>query len=226
VRAVDLNADAGEGFDDDGVLASVTSVNVACGFHAGDETTMHRVCTAAAAAGVVVGAHVAYRDPEGFGRRELDLAPHVIRVEVAEQVAALQEMSGGRVAYVKPHGALYHRASRDAAAAEAIIDASAPLPLLAFARSALLERARVRGLAVFAEGFADRGYAADGTLLPRGTHGALRAPAEAATQAVELARGGGIDSICVHSDTDAAAAVAAAVRAALEGVGFVVRPFA
>jgi len=132
---VDLNADLGEGFDtDDALIGIVTSASVACGFHAGDAGTMRAACRAAAAHGVAIGAHVSYRDREGFGRRELQTAPHVVREEVAEQIAALVDAAraeGARVTYVKPHGALYHRASVDDVCAAAIVDAAGGLPLLA-----------------------------------------------------------------------------------------------
>jgi UPF0271 protein len=218
---VDLNADVGEGFDtDDALLAIVTSANVACGFHAGSAETMRVVCALAAERGVAVGAHVSYRDREGFGRRDLDVAPHVVREEAAAQIAALQDASGGRVAYVKPHGALYHRASVDDACAAAIAAAAGDLPLLGFPGSRLLAHAG-RG---FVEGFADRGYAADGTLLPRGEPGAILDADAAARQAVEVAER--VDSICVHGDSPAAPEIAARVRAALEGAGHELRPFA
>lgn len=218
---MDLNADVGEGFDtDDALLAIVTSANVACGFHAGSAATMRAVCALAAERGVAVGAHVSYRDREGFGRRDLDVAPHVVREEAAAQIAALQDASGGRVAYVKPHGALYHRASVDDACAAAIAAAAGDLPLLGFPGSRLLAHAG-RG---FVEGFADRGYAADGTLLPRGEPGAILDADAAARQAVEVAER--VDSICVHGDSPAAPEIAARVRAALEGAGHELRPFA
>jgi len=221
---VDLNADVGEGSDaDEELLETVTSANVACGFHAGDARTMRAACDAAAAAGVTIGAHVSYRDRESFGRRELDVDTSTIRDETAEQIEALQAASGGRVAYVKPHGALYHRASVDDACAAAIVAASAPLAVLGFPGSRLLERARAAGLAAVEEGFADRGYAMDGTLLPRSAAGALLDAAAAAAQAVALASQ--VRSLCVHSDTPGAAVLAARVRAALEQAGIELRPF-
>jgi UPF0271 protein len=218
---VDLNADVGEGFDtDELLLALVTSANVACGFHAGSPETMRRVSRLAAERGVAVGAHVSYRDREGFGRRGLDVASHVVRAEVAEQIAVLDAASGGRVAYVKPHGALYHRATVDADCAAAIAEAAGELPLLAFPGSQLLAHAR-RG---FAEGFADRGYTAEGTLRPRGEPGSLLGAEDAARQAVDIARR--VDSICVHGDSPDAPAIAARVRAGLEAAGYELRPFA
>jgi UPF0271 protein len=220
---VDLNADVGEGFAADGkLLGIVTSANVACGFHAGDERTMRAAC--AAGAGVAIGAHVSYRDREGFGRRELGLDAATIEAEAAEQIALLQDVSGGRVAYVKPHGALYHRASRDDACAAALVAAAAPLAVLGFPGSHLLARAKDAGLVAVVEGFADRGYASDGALLARGEPGAVLDEQAAALQAVALAPR--VGSLCVHSDTPGAAALARRVRTALETAGVEVRAFA
>ena len=235
---VDLNADVGEGFAADAALVSlVTSVNVACGFHAGDAPTMLAVCTEAAAAGVAIGAHVSYRDREGFGRRELAVDAATVAAEVAEQIAALQAAAaggGGRVAYVKPHGALYHRASGDPDCARAVVAAVAgagggPLAVLGFPGSALLAQARAAGLPAVAEGFADRAYTAAGPLRPRSEPGSLLAAGAAARQALALAEGrlgGGVRSICIHGDGPEAAAVAAAVREALVSAHVELRPFA
>jgi UPF0271 protein len=218
---VDLNADLGEGFDtDEALLAVVTSANVACGYHAGSPDTMRAVCALASEREVSIGAHVSYRDREGFGRRELDVAAHVVREEVAAQIAALQDASGGHVTYVKPHGALYHRASVDDECAAAIVEAAGGLALLGLPGSRLLAHAQ----RAFVEGFADRGYAADGTLVPRGEPGAVLGPDEAARQAVEVAPR--VDSICVHGDSPGAPAIAARVRRALEAAGYELRPFA
>jgi len=232
---IDLNADLGEGFDDvDAALIEVvTSANVACGFHAGGEMTARAVCSAAAARGVAVGAHISYRDRAGFGRRELGVAPEVVAAEAAEQVGALAgwaRSEGTFVSYVKPHGALYHRASVDAACADAIVAAAAAdaggLAVLALPGSELLARARAAGLAAVAEGFADRGYRPDGTLVPRGDAGAVLQAEEAVRQAVRLAREGAVGSLCVHGDTLGAAALAQRVRHELATAGIEVRPFA
>ena len=234
--AVDLNADVGEGFaDDPALLLLVTSANVACGFHAGDERTMPAVCAAAVAAGVSIGAHVSYRDRDGFGRRELAVDAVTVAGEVAAQIEALQAaaaLAGGRVGYVKPHGALYHRASSDSECAAAVVAAAAaagPLAVLGFPGSALLACARETGLSAVAEGFADRAYAADGTLAPRGEPGSMLEPAAAARQAVDLAEGrlgDGVGSICVHGDAAGAAALAAGVRGALVAAHVELRAFA
>lgn len=220
---IDLNADVGEGFDADRELFGiVTSVNVACGFHAGDASTMRAACEAAV--GLAIGAHVSYRDREGFGRRELGVDAATIETEAAEQVERLQSISGGRVTYVKPHGALYHRATSDDACAAALVAAVAPLAVLGYPASRLLARAREAGLVAVAEGFADRGYAADGSLLARGEPGAVLDEDDAVLQAVTLASR--VDSLCVHSDTPGAASLARRVRAALEAAGVAVRSFA
>jgi UPF0271 protein len=227
---VDLNADVGEGFaDDERLLDVVTSANVACGFHAGSRETMRMICALAGERGVAIGAHPSYRDPEGFGRRALEVAPDVLRDEVAEQMAVLAEIAAGegaQVTYVKPHGALYTRAIADGDVADAIVAAVSDygVAMLAWPGSELFERARAAGLASFAEGFADRGYA-DGRLVPRDRPGALLAAREAAQQALALARAGAVQSICVHGDSPGAAALAAQVRAALAEAGFTVRRF-
>jgi UPF0271 protein len=235
---VDLNADVGEGFDaDSALLLLVTSANVACGFHAGDAQTMRAVSVAAVAAGAAIGAHVSYRDRDGFGRRALAVDAATVVADVAEQIEALQgaaASAGGRVGFVKPHGALYHRASCDSECAEAIVAAAAgaagqPLAVLGWPGSALLGQARDAGLPAVAEGFADRAYAADGTLVPRSEPGSMLAAAAAAGQALALAEGrlgGGVRSICVHGDTAGAAALAARVREALVGAFVELRAFA
>lgn len=223
---VDLNADLGEGLaTDDELLAVVTSANVACGFHAGDAATMEAVCAAAAERGVTVGAHVGYRDREGFGRRDLGVDALTIGEETAEQIRALQEH--GFVAYVKPHGALYTRASRDAECAAEIVSATAACgvrALLAFPGSELERVAAEAGLDAVAEGFADRGYGADGFLLPRSEPGALLEPDAAARQAVRLA--GSVRSICIHGDSPGAVELARRVRDELRAAGIELRPFA
>lgn len=228
---MDLNADVGEGFpDDERLLEVVTSANVACGFHAGTAETMRIVCAAAAIRGVAVGAHPSYRDPEGFGRRELDVAIDTLRADVAEQLSVLADIAafeGTAVTYVKPHGALYTRAIADGAVAGAIVAAARDLgfAVLAWPGSELALQARGRGLPVVAEGFADRSYA-DGRLVPRDRPGALLAASEAARQAVALAQAGEVQSICVHGDSPGAADLAAEVRAALSAAGFALRRFA
>jgi 5-oxoprolinase (ATP-hydrolysing) subunit A len=251
-RTVDLNADLGEGFgvwrlgDDDALLEVVTSANVACGFHAGDPSTMRRVCRRAVQAGVAVGAQVSYRDLAGFGRRFVDVEPSVLADDVMYQIAALDGVaraSGGRVRYVKPHGALYNAVVAHEAQAAAVVaavrDLDPSLPVLGLPGSALLRAAADAGLRTVAEGFADRGYTPHGTLVPRREPGALvHDPAEVAARAVRMAAEGvveavdggvvrmAVESVCVHGDTPGAAALARAVRTALAAAGLGPRSFA
>ncbi len=227
-RVVDLNADLGEGVtDDEGLLALVTSANVACGYHAGDLPTMRRVCALAAERGVAVGAQVSYDDRANFGRVPVDVPPGVLADQVADQVQTLAEaarQAGVAVGYVKPHGALYHRVAADPEQAAAVLAGSAGLPVLGFPGGVLLDLAAAAGRAVFTEGFPDRGYGADGRLLPRSHPDALvHDPADVAARAVRLAAG--VDSVCVHGDSPSAVAAAAAVRDRLARAGFTVRAF-
>jgi len=236
---IDLNADVGErpgaaGITlDTAIIAAVSSANVACGFHAGDAETMRAVCEIAVAKRKCLGAHVSYLDREGFGRRDREVAPEVLREHIAQQIRALQitaTAAGGLVLYVKPHGALYNRAAVDRSCAEAIADAIASvdsrLKLLGPPDSRLLAAAAAHGLEAFAEGFPDRGYRADGTLMPRGEPGAVLEHAAALEQAQRLADQGRVRSLCIHSDTPGAAELAVSVRNRLIGAGFQIRPFA
>jgi len=238
---IDLNADVGEAVAPDGdeaLLRVVTSASVACGFHAGDPHIMRATCATAAREGVRLGAHVGYDDRGGFGRRELDLPAERVTDDAVYQIGALMACAraeGATARYVKLHGALYGRANRDAALALALataISAVAPmLDVMTAPESALATAAARLGLGVIAEGFADRGYAADGTLLARSDPAAVLAPAAAAQQAVGLATRGDVEvagggsitlrvrSLCVHSDTPGALEVASAVRDALAGAG-------
>ena len=251
-RRIDLNADLGEGFgvwrlgDDDALLEIVTSANVACGFHAGDPTTMRRVCTRAAARGVAVGAQVSYRDLAGFGRRFVDVDPVELADDLLYQLAALDgiaRVAGTRVGYVKPHGALYNAAVTHVGHAQAVVDAVVAydrrLPVLGLPGSELLRSVEAAGMRPVAEGFADRGYAAAGTLVPRRGAGALvEDPAEVAERAVRMATDAvvvavdgtrllmPVESVCVHGDTPGAVAMARAVRAALESAGVALGSFA
>lgn len=223
--AIDLNADLGEEVTDDaGLLAVVTSANVACGFHAGTRATMQAVCAEAVRRGVAVGAQVSYDDRAHFGRVARDVDPHLLREQVAEQVGVLSEIAvaeGGGVAYLKPHGALYHRVSVDHDQAGAVLDGSGDLPVVGMPGSLLLTLAERRGRGTRLEGFPDRGYTADGTLVPRDQPGALVTDEdEVAARAVALA--GRVDSVCVHGDSPGAVATSHAVRRALEAAGMVV----
>ncbi|WP_435771980.1 LamB/YcsF family protein [Nocardioides sp. SYSU DS0651] len=235
---VDLNADVGESFgrwqlgDDAALLAHLTSANVACGFHAGDPLTLRRTVEQAVGLGVAIGAQVGYRDLAGFGRRFIDVAPDELAADVLYQLGALDGLAraaGGRVAYVKPHGALYHAVTTGPTQAAAVVEAVVAyggLPLLGMPGSELLRLAREAGLPVVTEGFADRAYRPDGSLVPRSEPGAVLAdPVDVAAQAVRLASSGSVRSICVHGDSPAAAAAAAAARAALAEAGIRVESF-
>ncbi|TNM47137.1 LamB/YcsF family protein [Nocardioides albidus] len=237
--AVDLNADVGESFgrwtlgDDDALLPHLTSANVACGFHAGDPLTLRRTCARAVSLGVSIGAQVGYRDLAGFGRRYIDVPAAELAADVLYQLGALDAMAraaGGRVAYLKPHGALYHAVSRQEEQAEAVVEAVVAfggLPVLGLAGSSFLDVVRAAGLEAVGEGFADRAYLPDGGLVPRSAPGALLTdPVAAAAQAIELARSGEVRSLCVHGDSPGAPQLAAAVRAALAEAEIPVGAFA
>jgi len=251
VSSIDLNADLGEGFgqwrlgDDDALLGVVTSANVACGFHAGDPGLMRRVCAVAAANGVAIGAQVGYRDLAGFGRRRIDYEFGELRDDVIYQIGALAgfcRVAGTRVRYVKPHGALYNTAAVDEGQASAVVaavaDYDAGLPVLCQPGSVLAELAAAAGLTVIGEGFADRGYRADGTLVPRSAPDALvHDPSLVAERAVRMAVEGvvvaadgtlvpcAVQSICLHGDTPGAVELARRVRAAMTAARLDVRPF-
>jgi UPF0271 protein len=247
---VDLNADVGESFgrwtlgDDAAVLAVVTSANVACGFHAGDPATVRQVCQLAADRGVAIGAQVSYRDLAGFGRRFMDVAPDDLRDDVIYQVGALRafaELAGSRVGYLKPHGALYNAVVHHEAQAGAVVVAAVETgtdTVLGLPGSALLASAQRAGLRVVHEVFADRGYLADGTLVPRSRPDALvEDPDEVAARVVRMvtrhevvAVDGSVvavvpASVCLHGDTPGAPQLARGVRAALEAAGVAVQPF-
>jgi UPF0271 protein len=237
---IDLNADVGERQGADGIAADAeiigafSSLNVACGFHAGDAATMRAVCAEAVLRHKRIGAHVSYMDREGFGRRDVEIEPHDLRQIVVQQISALRTMAGfehGRVGYVKPHGALYNRAAVDRVYADAIVSAIAAvdrqLKLLAPPDSELLRAAEAHGIEGFAEGFADRAYRDDGTLAPRDEIGAVLTDTDAVVaHAEQLAGSGRFRSLCLHSDTPGAADLAVAIRNRLIGAGFEIRPFA
>jgi len=227
---IDLNADLGEGVtDDDGLLAVVTSANLACGFHAGDQDTMRAVCESAADRGVVIGAQVSYRDREGFGRRHMDVAGEVLAAWVAEQVEVLAGIAtscGVDVAYLKPHGALYNRVVDDEDQAAAVLRGSGSLPVLGLPDSAILRLAEAAGRSAVREGFPDRAYTADRRLVPRDQPDALvEGVRDIAANAVEMARAGEVQSLCVHGDSPGAVEAAAAVRDALVEAGYELRPW-
>jgi UPF0271 protein len=229
-RRIDLNADLGEGVTDDaGLLEVVTSANVACGFHAGDDAVMRAVCEGAAARRVVVGAQVSYLDRDGFGRRPMEVATEVLTGWVAEQVGMLRDAAraaGVEVAYLKPHGALYHRVVDDEDQAQAVLAGSGGLPVLGLPGSALLRLAAGEGRTTVPEGFPDRAYTEEGRLVPRTDPGALVHGAdEVAARAVALAASGSVRTVCVHGDSPGAVRTAHAVRRALVDAGHDVRPW-
>jgi UPF0271 protein len=241
---MDLNADLGEGMDDGQILPYLTSANVACGLHAGGPLVMERTVALALARGVRVGAHPGYADRENFGRTDVLLPLEEVRALVLYQVSALDgfvRAHGAKLAHVKAHGALYNRAARDPALAQAVAESvrayRGDLILVGLAGSVQLEAARAAGLRAAGEAFAERRYLPDGSLMPRSQPGAvLHDPREAAAQAVRIAREGcaiasdgtqvriEAETLCLHGDSPNALAVAAAVRRALEDAGVPLRP--
>lgn len=223
---VDLNADLGEEVTDDlGLLAVVSSANVACGFHAGNDAIMQQVCEWAAERGVRIGAQVSYADRENFGRVALDVDPAVLTEQVALQIEALgrwADAAGVAVEYVKPHGALYHRVISDPVQAAAVLAGSGDLPVLGMG-GAFSEQAAAAGRAVWREGFPDRGHTADGLLLPRDQPGALVTEADA-IEANALQLASRVDSLCLHGDSPGAVEHAQRVRAALIAAGWTLAP--
>ncbi len=245
---VDLNADLGERDHftdlDRSVVAAVTSVSIACGFHAGSPTVMRDTADACRAGDVAIGAHVSYRDRKGFGRRPLAVDPATLAADVEEQCAALDlaaGLVGAAVSFLKPHGALYHAMSHDPEVAAVIVAAVAARPhrtLVATPTEQLLEAAATAGVRVVREGFPDRGYLADGRLAARHQPGAVVVdPDDAARRARSLVLRGGVtsvdghwvpvpvDTLCIHGDAPEAGRRARAVRAALDDAGVAVRTF-
>lgn len=248
---MDINSDLGESFgawrmgDDATMLGIVTSANVACGFHAGDPAGILETLRAAAQRGVAVGAHVAYPDLVGFGRRNMDPTSQELVADVIYQIGALQGLAaaaGTRVRYVKPHGALYNTIAQDERQANDVITAllavDPSVTLMALAGSPLIGWARARGLRVVAEAFADRAYNDDGSLVSRRLPGAVLHDADAIaermlclvqTGEVESITGRSVpvqaDSICVHGDSPGAVEMARRIRARLEQAGVALRPF-
>ncbi|OAB88697.1 hypothetical protein AWH69_02590 [Janibacter melonis] len=249
---IDLNSDLGESLgtwqlgDDAAMLDLVTSANVACGFHAGDSLTLRRTCEQAVERGVVIGAQVGYRDLVGFGRRFIDMDPAELAADVVYQIGALEmlaKVAGGRVAYVKPHGALYnaivHHEEQAAAVVRAVVAVDPGLPVLGLPGSAFLRHAEEAGLTTVGEAFADRAYTPQGALVSRREAGAvLHDPDEVAARMVRLVTDGAITaidgtdvavragSICTHGDSPGAVAMARSVRAALTDAGVSIAPFA
>lgn len=248
MKTIDLNADVGEIPElarvEEELLGVVTSVNVACGGHAGDAESMERVVRAAMAHGVAVGAHPSYPDREGFGRRTMRISLEEVSAAVATQVAALLDVTrqcGTWLSHVKPHGALYNAAAKDAALARAMAEGVARVApgvvLVGLAGSVMLQSFSEEGFPFVGESFADRGYEPDGTLTPRGRPGALKATAaEAADQAVSIALHGEVvasdgkrvrvdaRTLCLHSDTPGAVDIAREIAARLRKAGVEILP--
>lgn len=261
VAVIDLNSDLGEVWrgaptaDDDAMFRIVTSANIACGFHAGTEVSMRESVQRAAEHGVALGAHPSYRDEAGFGRRAMEIPPAVLEADVLEQLLALEravqtveaaDRDGitirrpAPIAYVKPHGALYNRIALDRVQAAAVVRAVVAfgdehgrmLPVLGLAGTAIEQQAREAGLRFVSEAFVDRGYLADGSLVPRGVPGAVitdhaaavrRAVSMVVEGQVATVDGSVIDvtpaSLCVHGDTPGSVELAQALRAALIDAG-------
>ncbi len=247
---VDLNCDLGEGFgpwrmgSDAEVMGHVTSVNVACGFHAGDPVVMKHTVEMAASMGIAVGAHPGYPDIQGFGRREMECTPDEIYAFCLYQIGALKSFvhsQGVRMVHVKPHGALYNRGARDEEVASAIArassDADRDLVLVGLPDSAFEKAARDAGIPFAAEAFADRAYMGDGSLVPRSLPGSvIHDPEEAAERVLKMVLEGRIisvegsilsirpDTVCVHGDTPEAVRMAQVIREKLQEEGVIVAP--
>ena len=247
---IDLNADVGESFGayaighDPGLMKSITSANIAAGFHAGDPSVLRATIRRAKANGVAVGAHPSFPDLAGFGRREMKMSPHEVEDLVLYQIAAvagIAQVEGLQLQHVKPHGALYNMAARDASLAGAIAKAVAAyspgLILFGLPDSELLKAGRAAGLRVASEVFADRAYEPDGSLVTRSRLGSIIHDVNAVVaRAVGMAKDGMVqaidgtmihvqaDTICVHSDTPGADDLAAKLRAALQAAGILVKP--
>ena len=252
---IDLNSDVGESFgnwtlgDDSAILRTVSSANIACGFHAGDPLTIRATATEAVRNDVVIGAHIGYRDLAGFGRRHLECSPDELAADVLYQLGALEGIAGAvgsQIRYVKPHGALYHSMISHTGHAHAVIDTIAEykestgrdLPVLLLPGSIALDYAAEAGLRGVSEAFADRNYNPDGTLVSRREPDAVLHDNDQvvenmlrlAEESVLIARDGTrietqAESICTHGDTTGAVAMAQAVRSSLENAGVEIRSF-
>ncbi len=250
---IDLNADLGEGdgpwrkgpVPDEALFGLVTSANVAAGFHAGDPLLIARTCALAVRHRVAIGAHPAYDDWDGFGRRPMEVPGPLLMAQVLYQlgaVGALARSVGGAMTHVKPHGALYNRVVHDERQAQAVVDAvrhhDPELVIVGLPGSRLLALAEEAGIPTVREAFVDRGYRPDGTLVPRGEPGSLvTSPVLAGERAVRIATEGKVvavdgtvidvpaESLCVHSDTPGSVQIASAVRSALAAAGVEVAAF-
>ncbi len=239
MTSIDLNADVGEGYDDAALLPCVSSANIACGAHAGDDVTMERTIQIAMAQDIAIGAHPGWPDPEHFGRRTLAMPLLEVRAMVRAQIERLAghvANAGGRLRHVKPHGALYNQAAADARLARAIVDGvrdvDEGLVLVGRSGGALLTVGVAAGMRVLSEVFADRRVLADGSLAPRSMEGSCIDDADAAVrQVLGMLRDGVVDAltgerievradtVCIHGDRADAAAFARALRAALDAAG-------
>jgi UPF0271 protein len=242
---IDINCDLGEGADDAALMALVTSANIACGGHAGDESTMRRAVQLALEAGANIGAHPSYEDRANFGRAELHLPAGQLRHSLVKQIESLKriaESAGGSLRHVKPHGALYNVALRNPAVASAILDAvwevDSRLAIVTMPHGCLFEQAAEMSVTPIAEGFADRSYQSDGTLTPRSEpHALLTREMDAADQVLWMVRDGAVRSvdgawmamsvqtICVHGDGRSAVPMLRLVRDALAAAGIAAKPF-
>ena len=226
---IDLNCDMGELEDaahEAALMQYITSANIACGGHAGDESTMERTTRLAMERGVHIGAHPGYPDRANFGRIEMAMTSEEIARTIREQIERLDAVVrrlGARIVHVKPHGAIYNVAVKNAEVARAIGEGVAQwnrqIPLFGLAGSPMLDVWREMGLTALGEAFADRRYEPDGTLRSRKFPDALITdPAAAAAQAVRLAREGKAQTLCVHGDTPGAVSILKACREALESI--------
>ncbi|GEM84069.1 LamB/YcsF family protein [Meiothermus hypogaeus] len=248
---IDLNADAGESFGnwtlgrDEELFPLISSVNVACGFHAGDPLTIKRTLELARQTGVAVGAHPGFPDLVGFGRREMAATPEEVYADVLYQVGALWAFLKAAqmpLHHIKAHGALYNRATKDPGTARAIAEAARDfdpqIPLVVLPNTPLEAEAQKLGLRTVAEAFPERGYASDGRLAPRGTPGAwIHSPELAAHRAVQMVVEGRVEAVdggwvevraqtlCIHGDNPNAVGIARAVREALEAEGIGIQTY-
>lgn len=241
---IDLNSDLGEGCgNDEALLKLISSANVACGWHAGDAPTMLQTVKWALANGVAIGAHPSFPDRENFGRTEMQRDPEAVYADVLYQIGALDAIvraQGGKLAHVKAHGALYNMSVRDAKLCEAIVravrDYDASLVLFGLANTQVITIAREHGLRVKEEVFADRGYNPDGTLVKRGTPGALHEDEDVALdqtltmvreQRVRAIDGSWVpiraETVCLHGDGAHALAFARRIRERLTAEGIAIR---
>jgi len=250
MNRIDLNSDVGESVSREGLseeaamFQSISSANIACGFHAGDRETMNITCEAAVLNSVVIGAHPSYKDRAGFGRRYIDVSQGELTDDIITQIGALQEVTravGSEVRYVKLHGALYNATVSDVLHASAVVDAlvslDGELPLVVPPASVMERLASEAGIKTFAEAFADRAYSPEGTLLSRRHEGAVITEVSQVVENVMRILDGEIiaadgsplkisaETICLHSDTPGSRVLAQQVRAALDDAGVQVRSF-